>query len=331
MLPYTLDRHFTFGYGSGIFNPEDRSHKNKLWCAYTRVERDPEAFDLEVVRVAGLLADEAVARNRKLFVFLSGGMDSEVVVKACMKAGIEFEAITFRFANGLNSHEMRFVERFVKRTGIKHRYYDMNVLEWIKTSELEDLFHGSQAASLTLLPHMKLMNHVWFELNGLPVLGNGDMYLENCSGSWNYIELEYMLSWYRHAIRFGVLGGIGFFQYTPEVSLAMLREPRIARLGRNQDPYATKMYETSKFVKYAIYRRFWPDLEMRPKFGGHEMVADVFRDRAIELIDGKSCWTDKWKISYDDFRGMLEPDEQAYQLREGLQPRQTAGQWLAGS
>ena len=330
MLPYTLDNHFSFGYGSGLFNPADRSPENKLWCAFTRAQREPDDFSTEVTRVSAVLAEEASKLNRKLIVCLSGGMDSEVVVKGCIKAGIDFEAITFRFTGGKNGHELVFVERFVKKHRIKHRYYDINPVAWIKTPEFEDLFHGSQAASLTLMPHMKLLNYIWQELNGVPVLGNGDLYLEN-DGGWNYVELEYMLSWYRHALRFGILGGIGFFQHTPEIVLSMLREPKIMKLGRNQDAYANKVYETSRYVKYAIYRRFWPDLEMRPKFGGAEMVADLFKARAAELLEGKERWLDKWKISYDDFRSLLEPDEAAYRQREGLPPRETAGRWIAGS
>lgn len=330
MLPFTLDNHFAFGYGAGAFNPADRAPDNKLWCSFTRASREPESFDKEVAAVAGLLAEEASRLKRRVFVFLSGGMDSEVVVKGCIAAGIDFETITFRYAGGRNVHELVFVDRFIKRHRISHRYFDIDPLTWIKSAELEDLFHGAQAASLTLLPHMKLMNHVWQELNGLPVLGNGDLYLEN-DGGWNYVELEYMLSWYRHALRFGILGGIGFFQHTAEVTLSMLREPKITKLGRNLDAYANKVYETSRFVKYGIYRRHWPDLEMRPKFGGHELVADAFKERALELLEGKTPWLDKWKISYDDFRSMLEPDEAAYRQCEGLPPHGMAGQWIAGN
>lgn len=313
-----------------MFNPSDRSPSNRLWCSFTRAEREPVSFDQEAAKVAGILAEEASRLKRKVCVLLSGGMDSEVVVKACMAAGINFEAITFRYTGGRNNHELVFVDRFVKRHAIRHSYFDINPLAWIRSAELEDMFHGAQAASLTLMPHMKLLNHVWQELNGLPVLGNGDLYLENDDG-WNYVELEYMLSWYRHAIRFGILGGIGFFQHTPEVTLSMLREPKIMKLGRNLDSYANQKYDTSRYVKYGIYRRYWPDLEMRPKFGGHEMVADVFKERALELLEGKTPWLDKWQIGYDDFRSMLEPDEQAYRQREALPPRQTTGQWIAGS
>lgn len=330
MLPFTLDNHFAFGYGSRSFNPSDRSSENHLWCSYSRSTREPSSFRNECVAVASDLAESAKSLHRKPIVMLSGGMDSEVVVKSFIEAGVDFETVTFRLKNGLNRHELSFVDRFVRRHKLKHRYFDIDVLNWMMTPEAEEIFHGAEAASMVLLPHMKLMKHIWEELNGVPVLGNGDLYLENENG-WNYVELEYMLSWFRHAIRFGILGGIGFFQHTPEVTLAMMREPKIEKLGRNLDAYANKVYDTSRFVKYGIYRKHWSDLEMRPKFAGNELVKDEYDARTSELLQGKQRWLDKWVISYDDFRSMLEPNEEAFRQHAGLGPRQTNGQWRAGS
>ena len=279
---------------------------------------------------AALIAQQAEGLNRPIYLMLSGGMDSEVVAKGLIEAKVDFRVITFRYRNGLNGHEIRFVERFIKKHRLKHQFFDIDILRYIKSAEAANIMVASKAASFILLPHMALMNHIWFDLGGVPVLGNGDIYLENKNG-WSYVELEYMLTWYRHAVSNGILGGIGFFQHTPEVALAMLREPKIELIGRNLDAYANRTYETSRFVKYAIYRKHWPDLEIRPKFTGNELVKQEFEDRGIELLDSDSPWIDKWVVGYDDFRSLLEPDESAFRFRAGLAPRQTAGQLKAGN
>lgn len=322
MHPHTLDTHFAYGYGGAPFDCSLRTKDTPLWCTYSRATREPKSFEDEVTVVAGILSEEAGHLKRKPIVLLSGGMDSEVVLRGCLAAGIEFEAITFRFKNGLNNHELVHVAAAVAKYGIKHSYYDIDIVAWLKTSEFEDLFHGAMAGSINLLPHMKLMNHIWFELNGMPVLGNGDLYLEN-EGGWNYVELEYMLGWFRHAVRFGVLGGIGFFQHTPEIVLAMMREPKILKLGHNEDEYANRMYETSKFVKYGIYRKFWPDFNLRPKLGGHEMVKNLYLKREAELLSDREVWDQKFIVSYDDFRAQLEPTGTACRQAVALQLLQT--------
>lgn len=330
MLPHTSDNHFAFGYGSGMFNPQDRSSENTLWCSYSRCAREPGTFREECIRTAKLVAIEAERLGRPIFVMLSGGLDSEVVAKAFVEASVSFECITYRFKGGLNSHETRFVDAFVRRHKLKHRYYDIDILPWLESDEAVQILNESQAASCVLLPHMKLMSHIWYDLKSLPVLGNGDVYLENEKG-WNYYELEYMLTWFRHALKHNMLGAIGFFQYTPEITLSMLREPKIERLGRNSDAYANKAYDTSRFVKYNIYKKHWPDLVTRPKFSGHELVKDEFAERSKELVIDTERWIDKWLLSYDDFRSMLEPNEEAYRLSAELPPRETAGQWILGS
>lgn len=307
MLPFTLDDHFAFGYGDGLFNPDDKTEEGKLWCTYSRAQQQPGSFKDECVRAATVLSSQISALQREPALMLSGGMDSEVVVKAFIEAGVPFSVWTFRFKHNLNAHELRFVEAFAKRHGFKVNYLDIDVLPWIETDECKRLFDESYCSSVTMLPHMKLMNHVW-ELGFSPVLGNGDVYLENMDGVWKYVELDYMLAWFRHAIRHKILGGIGFFQHTPEVTLAMLREPKIERLGENTDPYATKMYKTSRFIKYDIYRKHWPDLLIRPKFGGQELVKEQFTARTLELLSGRAVpFIDKFVLSYSDFRGALEP------------------------
>ncbi len=328
MLPYTLDDHFAFGYGAGTFNPADKSPAAPLWCTYSRCSREPLSFPDECVEVAKLIGQKAAALNRPIYVCLSGGMDSEVVVKSFLRAKVPFTAITFRFHGGLNAHEIRFVTRFITAHRVKHRFFDINILSWIKSNEAEEMFHGAQTASLNLLPHMKLMNHIWFDLGGVPVLGNGDVYLENLgTDGWRYVELEYMLSWFRHAIRMQILGGIGFFQFTPEVTLAMLREPKFERLGMNRDEYATRAYETSKHIKYAVYRRYWPDLTIRPKFGGQELVEEQYKARTAELLaDRTDTFIDKFVLPYSDLRAMLEPAGSAYLLDEALPPGGTGRQ-----
>lgn len=306
MLPHTLDKHLSFGYGPGIFNPEDKSSENQLWCAYSRAKAAPEGFVQECTRTARLISEQCKAIGRRPIIGLSGGMDSEVTVKSFLAAGVDFDILTFRFEDGLNEHEMKFVRDFCGRHGLVPKYLDIDIKSWAPSEDAKRIFDQSQAFSM--LPHMKLMNHIWFELGGAPVLGNGDIYFENVDASWKYVELEYMLAWFRHAIKNGILGSIAFFQHTPEVMLSMLREPRIERLGLNKDVYATRIYETSRFIKYSIYKKYWPDLLMRPKFGGQEMVEELYANCAARFLSGRQMlYNDKVMIPYDALRSMLEP------------------------
>lgn len=307
MLPYTIDDSFSYGYGGGLFNPLDKSETNKLWCAYARAARVPDTFRNESVYTAGVVANQAYALGRMPVVLLSGGMDSEVVVKSFLEAGVQFETRTFRFRHELNSHEIGYVQLFCKRHGLVPQYFDIDIGVWARSDEARTLYLNSQCFPFGMIPHMKLISNIW-ERGGFPVLGNGDVYLEKTADGWKYTELEHMLAWYRHAVHSRILGAIGFFQHTPELILSMLREPGMERLGLGADKIANAMFENSRATKYNIYRKCWPDLLSRPKFGGNEKTVGLYRGLVTELTNGKSeLFLDKIFTSYADFRKSLEP------------------------
>lgn len=300
-----LHTSFTFGYDGGTFNAAEKIQGQRLECNFLPCTREPGSFKDECIEVAKLLSQQAASLGRVPTILLSGGLDSEVVVKAFMDAQVPFATKTFRFAKGLNAHEIRNVERFCASNGLKPSYYDMDIESWIVGDEARKLLFESQAWSMSLVPHMKLMNVVWEE-GGLPILGNGDLYLENDGSGWSYTELEYMLSWYRHAIKNEILGGIGFFQHTPEIILAMVNEPIMDRLGHNLDTNANRMFSNSRYVKYRVYKRHWPDLVSRQKFHGAELVSELFRKVSTECLTGVTpTFYDRWQVSFEDFKRML--------------------------
>lgn len=307
MLPFTLDQHFSYGYGDGIFNPEEKVPGN-FWCKYSRCSREPLSFKEECIETAKLISTKATEMGRTLYLFLSGGLDSEVMVKSFIAAGIDFRIITFKFKYGLNQHELALVDEFIKLNCLegRHEYFEIDLVKWLRTTA--DLAADAQVSNAGNLPHMYLMSHVWENLNGLPVLGNGDVYLEQIDGEWKYVELEYMLSWFRHAVKHKIYGAIGFYQFTPEITLAMLREPKIERLGLGKDAYANKLSDTSRFVKYRVYLEHWPDLKLRPKFSGTESALKIFNAHTDKLQElDSSAYDDKFMLSYAELREMLEP------------------------
>jgi len=165
------------------------------------------------------------------------------------------------------------------------------------------------------LPTMRLIDHVWTSLNGVPVLGNGDLYLSrdinpqwrmNRTGSmytWNYVEYEYILAWMRYCVRRGIVGSINFFQQTPEIVLSMAQDPLILNLI-STDPIGK---HSSRTTKYQIYKKYWSNIDVRPKYHGGEMfanVCDYIRKNRLNKINYR--YNDRWKVSFDEFLNILQ-------------------------
>lgn len=313
-LPYTLDNHFIFGYNNIPFAPKVDYLNDTFFCEYSRCTREPENFKEEAIKTAQQVFDQACWLDRTPYIFLSGGLDSEVVVKAFIDAGVPFKTISFRYKNELSSHEEFYIDQFVKDNNLEHRYFDIDP-NWLLSSEAKDFCHQSTCIRSEMLPHMKLMLHVWHNLKGLPILGNGDLYAgKEISEAWLlkdrtlpkyewlYIEYEYIVAWFRFAIANNILGSLGFFQHNPYIALSMIKEPIMQKCLNDELEYKL----SSRSTKPVVYRKYWPDLKIKMKYHGSEKVNGICID-----LNRKLSWdyhsNDKWTVPIKDFEKMLSP------------------------
>lgn len=309
MKPYTLDNNFVFQYGDLEYDWSKRSQENSMKCRYAKATRAPLPFRQECVETVRVLASQI---DRPLQLLLSGGLDSEVVALAMLEAGVNPNAITFRFTDGSNQHEITQVQVFTDRHGIEVTYHDIDIRNWIFSQEAQDMAHLSECHHLDMLSHMKLMEHSW-NTGFAPVMGNGDLYAARLPNvdyrmtgrgeafSWKYVEFEDILAWFRFTIKKGILGGIGFFQHTPEITLSMLEEPLIQQCVNGERP--NKM--STRSTKYEVYFKYWPELKMRPKFTGAETLTSLY-EAAWAQYGRRDIFNHNWEIPIEDFHRMIK-------------------------
>ena len=139
-------------------------------------------------------------------------------------------------------------------------------------------------------------------------MGDGDAYIEPCSGTWEFIGREYLTVFFKHARRCGIDGGLYFFQHTPEVLLSALREPSLQAIISGSDALANRLLASTRYIKYRAYRRYWPDLEPRPKIFQSD-ISLAHRPAELKLMAGRRLtYVDRWKIPVLDLIALLERD-----------------------
>jgi hypothetical protein len=318
MLPYTLDNHFTFGYDSGIFNLEDASPLAEFTCNYTRATYIPETFKEECLNTARSLSESAKALGRTPVVMLSGGLDSQVVVKAFAEIGSNYHTATTRFAHGHNDHELVYVEKLKQQHSFSHDYLDIDMESWLLSEEAMYMADQSLCAYPQMLPTMKLMQHIW-DQGGMPILGNGDFYairyinpvwrLHDFNApkyEWQYVEYEYILAWFRYAIKNNIVGGLGFFQHNPEIALSMGIEDYLTNVITGTD----EGKQSTRSSKYEVYKAYWPEFENRQKFHGGEKISglcDMVRKNI--LLPKYGGFERKWTMNYFKYIDLLMPND----------------------
>jgi hypothetical protein len=313
----TLDENFSYGYDYGIYNLRSSS-QSQFNCYYTRASRMPQSFREECVTVCKKISDYAISQNKIPYVLLSGGLDSEIVVRSFVESGRDFRIITSRFQNNLNDHEIEYVEKLCNSVNINPYYIDIDIEDWLTSNEAFNYARDSQCIYAEMLSTMKVMSDVYFKMNGIPVLGNGDLYvskeinpvwrMENSDKKyqWNYIEFEYIVAWARYAVKKEILGAINFFQHTPELVLSMALDPLISNLI-SSSPVGK---QSTRSTKYIVYKKYWPEIELRPKFHGGERIEDL----CDEINRGKlfrefSSYNTRWEMKFTTFIKNLLPYE----------------------
>lgn len=277
-------------------------------CNYGKAKYIPISFKDECINTARLLSQEAKTLGRVPTICLSGGLDSEVIVKSFLDAGEPFKLATFEFPNKLNEHEIAYTKMFCNEHQLETEYYPIDIASWIASAEAEKMFVETKAQYLPYVSHMKLISHIW-ENNGFPIVGEEGQ-LERLEGFWHYVEHEHDRTLYRYADLHGIEGSMGFLQHTPEMLLAMFQDPLMEELGTRQNKLANILLYTSREIKYRMYVRCWPDLKPRTKMTGAERIGKLVDERTFELFDKYGGQENRdWIMPYYGFVKSLLPDK----------------------
>jgi len=290
---YTYKDHFKCGWGDGIFNFEGDRTGLRYWCTYGRCERQPMSFREECVNAARLIFEST---DKTILVFFSGGIDSEVVVRSMMEAGVSFEVLIINFwykgKSGLNSHDTAYALDFVKKHNIKYRIYDYDLSDYLKTQYTGDMkkYVYPRPGRHIIANLTKLLCNEF-----LCVMGDGEPALMR-SRLNGFPDLEGMMI-YDDTGEVEVLHAVsecnesavfGFFHYTPELLLAWLLNEDIQNFVKYERAFLNISWIS---IKPFVYHKFWPDMTPRPKYTG------------MEFIDGEYA---KWMKNPDDTS--IDPD-----------------------
>jgi len=264
-------------------------------CTYGRASREPGDFRAECVRTAELIGQS----EKPIAILLSGGMDSEVVLRAFIEAQVPFKCFTHKI-DYYTRHELAVLEQTCKTLGVRTEIVNIDV-GWLTSVQAKSFMASTAAGAVEMLPHMKLMQHV-SELGYMPVLGSGEVVLEQHGREWKYVEYEYDLAWGRFAEQHGFEAVTAFFQRTAELQLAALNNETLRDVLSGKNKLA-KILSSTHVLKSAMYRAHWPDMQPRPKFDGFEYLRmKPFASRIQVPHLAVKCL-----IPVQEFRSMLEP------------------------
>ena len=203
-----------------------------------------------------------------LVLFLSGGTDSEIVLRNFLEIGIRPKCATIRFIDDYNLSDVNEAVELTDQFGIKLDILDFDVKEFYKSGEALEF---SKKIDCTQITYLMVYYHI-MKL-GAPAVMGGEQFLKRHvtpSGSFWYhcFRENEDASAMRFSEKLNIPIVNEWFSYTPEMMLYFLEDFGIQSLITEKFNYKL----TSVSSKNAILKRLYPEIKLRIKTHGFERL-----------------------------------------------------------
>ena len=291
-MSFTKDNHFKFGYDHRWFVPRNNPEQ-RYTVLFDHCQREPLSWRDECIEAARLIGQ---GTDDPIHVLYSGGIDSEVTVMSFLEAGVSITADIMCFEDDLNQHDVRYAFEFCRSHNVPFKVHNLNIRKFF-AGQMYDYADVTHCASPQLCATMWLVD----QIDGYPVIGQGECVLVLKDDRWVFRESEMVNSFYRYYMVTDREGIPGFHQYTPEQMLSFFKDTTFL-------PYMnlTSGKTSNKTTKPEIYQKYFP-IEPRPKYTGFEKVMDLDRIHRDKLMQMYNAWTDNCIFDFDTILAILAP------------------------
>lgn len=201
-------------------------------------------------------------------ILLSGGIDSEIVVRMNHLLGIKQNVFTFRLENDYNIRDVESAKQICDNLGIKLNIVDWNLQNWVEN----DAYEVYQKTYSPIIERMVRFD--WFKyFDNVIVMGEGEPYwrrdLEGDytkKSTWHLLWTEdyFMSSMYANLTGQTVIGE--WYNYTPEVVKSFHKFPFVKKLLNDEIPGKVSCWSS----RTEIHKELFPDINHKIKLVGYE-------------------------------------------------------------
>lgn len=207
-------------------------------------------------------------------VFLSGGVDSEMILKSYIDIGSNPEVFIVRYENDYNLYDVSYAITICSMLDIKYNLIDFNLQKFYET-DAEKVSEEAQICRPRMLPHLKFTENI----DGLVIVGHSDMawYREDDDyskkGKWFVRDYEHDIGCDKYNMLHNRPAIYQWFKWSPGLILSFTKLNWFNKLIN--DEYYGKLGINS--TKIFGYREYFPELINRSKQTGFEKI-DIIVD-----------------------------------------------------
>lgn len=241
-------------------------------------------------------------------IMFSGGVDSEIVLRAFIEVGGNPDVYIFRYEKDINLIDVSAAVTACNALDIKYNLIEFNLGKFYE-NDAEKMSEEAQIDFPRALPQLKFMDYV----DGLPIYCSSDpsWYRTHnnysIKGTWVSMCHEHDIGWSKY-VRLKGRPAIGeWFKWTPGLILSYLELNWFKKLIN--DEYYGKLGVNS--TKIIGYREAYPDLFTRKKLTGMETI-DPLIDEFEFFLETKYKglpYRNKVRRSLDDIKNEIVGNE----------------------
>lgn len=125
------------------YNPDD-----KYFVRADNIGRPLEGLSKEFLRAATEI--RAAFPQMPVYVLNSGGIDSEAIIDAFVRARIPVTSVTLNYEDNLNEHEVKYVYEYAnkRKNLVKLKIVDFKMRDWLQSNEAMDYARMGQTVQL---------------------------------------------------------------------------------------------------------------------------------------------------------------------------------------
>jgi hypothetical protein len=206
--------------------------------------------------------------GKEFALFLSGGTDSEIVLRNFKEIGVTPRCFTIKMENDYNIQDVIESQNICNELGVNLEIIDFKIKDFVYDGEADEFAKSiqcTQIAYCTVLYNIKQV--------GLPAVMGGELMLRrnihSDPSTWYFCFRENEDAC---AMRFSLAYNLPlvneYFSYTPELMLHYLENPDIQKLISNKHNYKL----SSVTSKNAILKQLVPELRVKTKTHGFEKL-----------------------------------------------------------
>lgn len=263
---YTSENNWvTWRYDNGPTRSRSVSPSQTFQIVYTKTDASIGTLWEEHINAAKSIIDHYP--NLKINLFFSGGVDSEMMVRAFLHIGVKPNVFVVRYEDDINIYDVSYAIAISNSLGIDIKIIDMNLKKFFET-EAEKISEIAQCDRPRLLPQLKFADFV----DGLAIVAMGDLAWQRLDddytkpGKWVAWDFEHDFACDRYNLETNRTAIYQWPKWTPGLFLAHTKTKWFTNLIT--DKFLGKIGNSS--TKMQGFKEAVPDLIPRKKKIGFE-------------------------------------------------------------